>query len=158
MTVKFIFSTPAHPEAPVVATGVVSGDCNSIQFNNSATPYRRVGSARKAIAAAAIRPWLNSSFQNLRARGAFLISGSLSESGVVGPLTIHSEKGRAFSFLNPWPSSGTPIVMQNGSQVIVRRVPPSSDVHLQIGEELYCFETVVDGQYEVTRPDHLAWI
>ena len=49
------------------------------------------------------------SFQNLRARGAFLASGAIDSSGHVQPgLEIYSETGGVCQLVSPWPGDHTP--------------------------------------------------
>ena len=49
---------------------------------------------------------MNGSFTTLRAQGAFLISASYQD-GVVGPVTIHSEKGAPCPVMSPWETGFT---------------------------------------------------
>jgi hypothetical protein len=105
------------------------------------------------------RPWLGSSFQTLRAQGAFLVSGSLSESGVVAPFEVHSERGRPFVFLTPWPKrkSAPRVVTAQGTVVAtVAFVPSASQVYLAEGERLYRFETQVNGSYTISSASAVA--
>ena len=44
---------------------------------------------------------LDASFHQIRVEGAFLVSASIKD-GVVGDVTVVSEKGRPFALLNPW--------------------------------------------------------
>ena len=100
-----------------------------------------------------LRPWLGSSFTSLRAHGAFLLSGSLSESGKVGPVTVVSERGGNFTFLTPWPSvHATPKVVatQGGAVVVASYVPSAAVLHVEPGERLFRFATRVNGSYTIT--------
>lgn len=51
---------------------------------------------------------LAAKFTTLRTRGAFLVSASISASGVVGNVTLYSEAGAPCTFKSPWAS--TPVV------------------------------------------------
>jgi hypothetical protein len=85
-------------------------------FLQSHEPFVRLYPAHFSVqqpAAPETTPWLGSSFWKLRARGAFLVSGSLSSAGVVGAFTVFSEKGGPFVFLTPWPDSTNQIVVKD---------------------------------------------
>jgi alpha-L-fucosidase 2 len=56
----------------------------------------------------------DASFGNLRAYGAFLVSGTL-RSGRVQELTILSEKGRDCILANPWPGQSL-VLYRNGQR------------------------------------------
>ena len=96
-----------------------------------------------------------SSFTTLRAHGAFLLSGSLSEMGVVGDITIFAEKSANFTFLTPWPAQdGLPVVRADNdvSVEVVSFHPPLSEVYLEAGERLFRFATQVNTSYTLSAP------
>ena len=120
------------------------------------------------------RPWLNSSFWNLRVKGAqgteacplskghglctFLVSGSISASGVVGALSVQSESGGNFTFLSPWAASVTPTATCDtgpgcsgggGKQVRVNDWTPAGLFHLEPHERVLAFETSANTTYTV---------
>jgi hypothetical protein len=100
-----------------------------------------------------LRPWLGSSFKSLRAHGAFLLSGSLSETGEIGDIKIFAEKAANFTFLTPWPAQhDLPVVRTDaGAKVeVVAVVPPSSEVYLEAGERLFRFATHVNASYTLS--------
>ena len=102
-----------------------------------------------------LRPWLGSSFTTLRTHKAFLVSGSLSERGQVGPVTVLSERGGNFTFLSPWPrAQAVPTVTAAGGQAVAVSVvlPKPTEVHLAEGEKLFAFTTRVNGSYTIAEP------
>lgn len=77
------------------------------------------------------------SFENLRADGAFLVSGSVKD-GKISPVTVVSEKGRTLRVLCPW--TGGMKVTCNGKDL-------ACDVeHVKDGD-VYTLATVADSAY-----------
>lgn len=70
----------------------------------------------------------DASFSTLRARGAFLVSASVS-GGNVTPVTVLSEKGNPFRMYNPWPSSTT--IMVTASDGTVKKLATSPGIPIQ---------------------------
>lgn len=117
----------------------------------------------------AARPWLNSSFSHLRVKGAqgseacplskgrgiciFLVNGSMSEVGIVGTLSVQSERGGNFTFLSPWAASANPTATCitgpgcSGEKVLVREWNPQELFHLEIHERVFAFETQPNTSY-----------
>ena len=120
------------------------------------------------------RPWLNSSFSNLRAKGAqgtdacplskghglctFLVSGSISASGVVGALSVLSESGGKFTFMSPWAASaavtatcvtGPGCSGGGGKKVPVSDWAPTGLFYLEPHERVLAFETQPNTSYAV---------
>jgi len=172
-------STPAPPPTNIAMTwtthksgkvsslsGIVSADCQSIHWlQGGAADYARGWKSEHAVAAdeshstespplATQRPWLGSTFSTLRTHGAFLVSGSLSETGEVGPVTVLSERGGNLTFLTPWPrSTAAPRVSSGGVAVPVAPfLPPASAVFLEAGERLYRFATRAGASYTIAAP------
>lgn len=71
---------------------------------------------------------VDASFSTLRARGAFLVSASLT-AGKVDTITVHSEKGNTFSIHNPWPSSTA--ITVTASDGTVKNLKTTSDTPIQ---------------------------
>jgi hypothetical protein len=102
-----------------------------------------------------LRPWLGSSFKTLRAQGAFLLSGSLSETGVIGDITIFAEKFANFTFLTPWPTQHESPVVRTDSGLSVEVVafyPSPTEVFLEEGERLFRFATKANTSYILSAP------
>ena len=140
--------------------GTIAADCSTITWDSQPNaPYRRAFQNGTLVPFSdntwTLRPWLGSSFSTLRLHGAFLASGSLSDNGVVGSVTITSEKGLPFAFLNPWPrAAGAPsvVVKEGGASVKLERWSPrASEVYLEKGEVLYRFNTTAGATYELSH-------
>jgi hypothetical protein len=127
------------------------------------------------------RPWLNSSFSNLRVKGAqgtevcpltnglctFLVGGSLSAVGVVGQLTVLSERGGNFTFLSPFAAGVLPTVLcvsgpgcssatsGGATGTLAVSVPittwaPLGLFHLEEHEVVFAFETASNSTYAIS--------
>lgn len=59
----------------------------------------------------------DASFHQIRAEGAFLVSASLKD-GVVGEVTVESERGRDLSMLNPWDGKAVEITGPDGKKTV----------------------------------------
>ena len=70
---------------------------------------------------------LDASFHQIRAEGAFLVSSSL-RGGVVGEVTIVSEKGRELVLQNPWPGKDVVIKTPGAKRLKVSKDSPDGDL------------------------------
>ena len=172
--IELKFYKGSNSTATASLVGVVSYDCNSIHWSGkqSAQAYTRGWKSAQASTRDieipesegdpyhgppehTLRPWLGSSFKTLRAHGAFLLSGSLSEMGEVGGITVLAEKSGNFTFLTPWPAQhGPPVVRTDGGVGVEVEAffPPSSEVYLEAGERLFRFVCVANGSYTLSPP------
>ena len=117
-------------------------------------------------------------YSGLRARGAFLLSGSMSVDGAIGNITVHSEKGQTFVWLDvgsgapranytALPASSVaaplPTVWQiagaGGDEVpvVVTEVNFAKDeAFLAKGERALSFQTGSNGTYVIVPPPHAS--
>jgi len=87
---------------------------------------------------------LAASFTTLRARGAFLVSASVTTGGLVGPVTILSEKGAACTFLSPWAAATPPrvtLALAGGKVDVVATIVR--------GVSVWRFQTTPGAAYEI---------
>jgi hypothetical protein len=80
------------------------------------------------------------SFTTLRAYGAFLVSASVDQSGVVSPVSLAAEVGGDVVFASPWAGAAPKVVDGNGVAVLVT----------PIGGGGYSFSTNVGGTYVIS--------
>jgi hypothetical protein len=183
------FLWPAHGKSGVTVQNLsVSTDCNFMCFPpkwsaEGQGPFARTkgphapppgtcpGQPDESPPQAA-RPWLNSTFSNLRVKGAqgseacplskgrglctFLVNGSISAVGIVGVLSVQSESGGNFTFLSPWAASAALTVTcsagpgcSSGEKVPVRSWEPQGLFHLEPHEQVLAFETQPGTTYAV---------
>ena len=105
------------------------------------------------------RPWLGSSFERLRAQGAFLVSGAMEQKGLIGNFTILSEKGSDFVWLDVFATlpKEFPVVYQfqpNSEPMLPVKV---TEVHFNPEEaavdgRIFRFATVPDQEYLLVAP------
>ena len=167
--IELKFYRGSNATAVASLAGVVSNDCNSIHWStNSDQTYTRGWKSTRDIEIPesegdpyhgppehTLRPWLGSRFTTLRAHGAFLLSGSLSEIGEVGDIKVFAEKSGNFTFLTPWPAQhGSPEVRTDGGDGVDVEAffPPPSEVYLEAGERLFRFACVANGSYILSPP------
>jgi len=81
----------------------------------------------------------DASFVQLRAKGAFVVSASLSE-GLVGPVTVISEVGSTAILESPWPSGIKVVDVPSGQSIPVNRV----------ADGVFSFDTKIGLTYLVT--------
>ena len=60
---------------------------------------------------------LDASFHQIRVEGAFLVSASLRD-GIVGEVTVVSEKGRTLSMMNPWEGRAVKVAGPKGTRTV----------------------------------------
>jgi len=65
--------------------------------------------------------WKDATFHDLRAEGAFLVSGSMHD-GVIQNVSIRSEAGKTCVVLNPWPGRELSVVDDPGKRVSMSRI------------------------------------
>lgn len=92
------------------------------------------------------------SFTSLRAYGAFLVSASLDEDGVVGsPVTVTSEKGADCQFISPWASArdGNVVVKDAAGNTVQVNAgsPTGGDAH----PDQYWFKTDAGMTYYLSQ-------
>ena len=180
----FDFFWPAHSHAPSAFQRMVpTADCQNLCFvspsalaQNEGLPYSRsnatpaagvCASGGGAATPAVARPWLNSSFSGLRAKGAqgseacplanglctFVVGGSLSARGEAGAIRVRSERGGSFTFLSPFPSGVVPAVAELGGGGIVACKPwkPAKKLFfLEAHETVFIFATKANATYSIS--------
>ena len=100
-----------------------------------------------------VRPWLGSSFTDLRAQGAFLISASMDFDGHVQEIQVLSAKGNPFMWLES--NSTIPHVFmlrQDGkTNVQIEQVlPQQAGVFIEANESLWTFNTTTNAKYVIS--------
>ena len=158
-------------------------DCQNLCFvdpealaQNGGLPYSRsnatpaagvcAGGGGGGAAAAVARPWLNSSFSGMRAKGAqgsdacpladglctFVVGASLSARGEVGAIRVRSERGGSFTFLSPFPSGVVPAVTElGGGSVACKPWEPAKELYfLEPHETVFIFATKPNATYSIS--------
>jgi hypothetical protein len=82
----------------------------------------------------------DASFYNLRAYGAFLVSGKI-ENGAIGGLRVYSEKGRKCVFQSP---PGQCVILDTGNGT-----PVAADPVPEAGNGVYSFDTEAGKSYTI---------
>lgn len=93
------------------------------------------------------------SFTRLRARGAFLVSASISTSRTVGEITILSEKGARCRVLSPWGSGARAPHVQDHAEGEVAVVSETMN-----GLRVWAFDTMQGHSYILSDQDSLAYV
>ena len=183
--ISFTFSWPRPaPARSTLQQMVPTADCQNLCFvdpaaaaQNKGLPYSRSnatpptsvcgGSGGGGVGSPKVaRPWLNSSFSGLRAKGAqgseacplanglctFLVGASLSARGEPGAIHVCSERGGNCTFLSPYPSQVVPVVAElggGGSRVVCSPWAPKDLFFLEPHETVFIFETKPNATYKI---------
>ena len=83
----------------------------------------------------------DASFVNLRAKGAFLLTGAI-VAGAVEPVYLSSEKGSTVTMQTPWATGLKVSVVGTGAPVPVKQDP---------GTAFFYFDTVAGGSYKIEQ-------